>query len=43
MSLIYSLICRLDSLGNVVPLCEYDTATGNYPQIIIEMVKQLKE
>ena len=43
MSIIYSLICRIEGPGNIVPLCEYDTANGNYPQIIIEMVRQLKE
>lgn len=43
MSIIYSMICRIDSPSDIVPLCEYDTASGNYPQIIIEMVKQLRE
>ena len=42
MSIIYSLVCKEDNPRDLVPLCEYDNATGNYPQITLEMLRQLK-
>jgi hypothetical protein len=42
MSIIYSLICKHStSSDEVVTLATYDSATGNYPVIMINLLKKM--
>lgn len=41
MSIIYSLIARITETKDLTILTSYDTAVGNYPQIIIDTLKAI--
>ena len=42
MSIIYSVIVRVSSTGDITTLCSYDAAHGNYPAITEQILKSIK-
>lgn len=42
MSIIYSVIVRVGTNGEITTLCSYDAAAGNYPAITEQILKTIK-
>ncbi len=42
MSIIYSVVVRQLTTGDLVNLCSYDAAHGNYPTITEQILKDIK-
>lgn len=42
MSIIYSLICKHQAQNDeVITLATYDSATGNYPQVMVTLLQKM--
>jgi hypothetical protein len=42
MSIIYSLVCKHQAQNDdVITLATYDSATGNYPQVTVNLLQKM--
>ena len=42
MTIIYSVIAKVEDEEDIINLCSYDMAKGNYPAITLQLLKNAK-